>query len=161
MSSPVHHPRIIVASLLLTLAGCVHSNELSFESETACLMNDVQSIAIDIEVARSSEQRQQGLMGRTTLGKTDGMLFVYKDKRPPSHTFWMRNTLIPLDIAFIDSSGTIRAINTMEPCSNDVLRCPTYPAGASFTLALEMNKGYFAQNGFAVGHRFALNDICQ
>jgi uncharacterized membrane protein (UPF0127 family) len=157
-----HHPRVIAAGLLLqALAGCAHSNELSFDSETACLINDAQTIVIDIEVARSNEQRQQGLMGRQSLDKAAGMLFVYSDTRPPSSTFWMRNTLIPLDIAFIDGSGVIRAINTMEPCSSEVLRCPTYPAGASFKLALEMNKGFFTQNGFAVGDRLKRGNDCQ
>lgn len=159
--TPSHHPRVIAAGLLLqALAGCAHSNELSFDSETACLINDAQTIEIVIEVARSSEQRQQGLMGRQTLNEKAGMLFVYSDTRPPSYTFWMRNTLIPLDIAFIDSSGTIRAINTMEPCGNEVLRCPTYLAGAPFKLALEMNKGFFTKNGFTVGDRFSRGNDC-
>lgn len=154
--------RIIAACMLLqTLAGCVHSSEPSFDVESACLMNESQTITIDIEVARSSGQRQQGLMGRQTLNENAGMLFVYDDIRPPSHTFWMRNTLIPLDIAFIDGSGTIRAINTMEPCPSEALRCPTYPAGASFELALEMNKGFFSRNGFAIGDRFNRGKDCE
>lgn len=157
-----HHPWIIAACLLLPiLAGCAHSNEQTVHSEQACLSNDSQTIGIDIEVARSPEQRRQGLMGRQALEETAGMLFVYSDTRPPSHSFWMQNTLIPLDIAFIDESGTIRAINTMEPCLNEVLRCPTYPAGASFRLALEMNKGYFSENSIAVGDRFGRGNECQ
>lgn len=147
--------------LLQALAGCAHSNELAFDIESACMINESQTMTIGIEIARSSEQRQQGLMGRRTLNETAGMLFVYSDTRPPSHTFWMRNTLIPLDIAFIDSSGTIRAINTMEPCPSEALRCPTYPSGVSFELALEMNKGFFSQNGFAVGDRFNRGKDCE
>lgn len=156
-----HRARIPAVCLLLqAMAGCVHSNELSFDVESACLINDLQTMAIDIEVARSSEQRQQGLMGRQILHERSGMLFVYSDTRPPSHAFWMRNTLIPLDIAFIDRSGKIRAINSMEPCPSEALRCPTYPSGAAFDLALEMNKGFFAQNDLAVGDRFSRGKGC-
>ncbi len=122
----------------------------------ACLVTDQATIAISIERALTRAQRQQGLMGRESLPEYQGMLFIYKETRPASHTFWMRNTLIPLDIAYIDSEGVITAINSMEPCTNRVMQCPTYAAGASFQFALEMNHGFFAAHDIGIGDRFTV-----
>lgn len=141
-----------IAALLL-IAGA-YAGEQTFESASACLVTEQAAVPIKIELARSPAQRQQGLMNRTSLPEYQGMLFIYKSTRPPEHTFWMHNTLIPLDIAFIDSGGTIRAINTMVPCTNTLFSCPTYPAGASFQLALEMNQDFFANHRISVGDRF-------
>lgn len=107
---------------------------------------------LDVEVAETVSQRQQGLMGREHLAETRGMLFRFESEQPANHSFWMYRTLIPLDIAYIDEEGRIVAINTMPPCESITPRdCPAYPAGAAYFSALEVNAGYFAERGIQVG----------
>lgn len=107
---------------------------------------------LDVEVAETMSQRQRGLMGREHLPEARGMLFRFEREQPADNAFWMYNTLIPLDIAFIDDEGRIQAINTMPPCDSEAARdCPAYPAGAPFYSALEVNAGYFQARGIEVG----------
>jgi uncharacterized membrane protein (UPF0127 family) len=99
---------------------------------------------IRVEVARTEDEKARGLMFRESLGKDDGMLFVYD--REEFLTFWMKNTPIPLSIAFIDRRGKIVDIQDMEPFSLST-HASTLPA----QYALEMNKGWFKRNGIGVG----------
>jgi uncharacterized protein len=99
---------------------------------------------IHAEVAKSPEEQTRGLMGRTFLGKDDGMLFFYE--KEVYHGFWMKNTLIPLSIAFIDRGGRITAILDMEPLTLD-----THMPPGPFLYALEMSKGWFSAHGIKVG----------
>ncbi|WP_447527860.1 DUF192 domain-containing protein [Vreelandella sp. TE19] len=107
---------------------------------------------LDVEVAETLSQRQQGLMGREHLAEERGMLFRFENEQPANNAFWMYNTLIALDIAFIDDEGRIVAITTMPPCeAESAQECPTYPAGAAYYSALEVNAGYFKERGVQVG----------
>ncbi|WP_404375655.1 DUF192 domain-containing protein [Vreelandella aquamarina] len=107
---------------------------------------------LDVEVAETASQRQRGLMGRDHLPEARGMLFRFEHEQPAGNAFWMYRTLIPLDIAYIDGEGRIVAINTMPPCESDAPQeCPSYPAGAAYHAALEVNAGYFAERGIQVG----------
>ena len=143
----------------LLFSGClaaVPGNE-SLPVKQACLISAEQAIAITIEIARSPAERSHGLMERETLAEDAGMLFVYNDQRKADHGFWMYQTLIPLDIAYLDRDGTIRAIHQMSPCPPDQGRdCPVYEAGVPFYLALEMNQGYFDNHGLEVGDQLSL-----
>jgi len=104
----------------------------------------VKDKTIHVEVARTEEEQARGLMGRRSLGKDEGMLFVYE--RDVYHGFWMKDTLIPLSIAFIDQSGRILAILDMEPLTLDIHMPPR-----AFRYALEMNKGWFETHRIQVG----------
>jgi uncharacterized membrane protein (UPF0127 family) len=86
-------------------------------------------------------------MHRTALGEDRGMLFVYPDERPLS--FWMKNTLIPLSIAYINSEGRITDILNMKPLDD---RMPHYVSSESVQYALEVNKGFFEERGVKVGN---------
>ncbi len=99
---------------------------------------------IHAELAISPEQQQVGMMFRRTMGTNDGMLFVNEDSGV--RCFWMRNTLLPLSIAFIADDGTIVNIADMAPQSDDS-HCSTKPV----RFALEMNQGWFAKRGFKAG----------
>ncbi|MDC0664315.1 DUF192 domain-containing protein [Marinobacter sp. SS21] len=105
-----------------------------------------------VEVAHTPAQRRIGLMGREVLQEDEGMLFLYPSERSGDTGFWMRNTLIPLDIAYLGEDGIVRAIRTMAPCPVDQT-CPSYPAGAPYSAALEVNQGWFAKHGVTVGDR--------
>jgi hypothetical protein len=101
---------------------------------------------IRAEVARTPEQRGIGLMQRSSLPANDGMLFVFE--RPGVQCFWMKNTLIPLSIAFLADDGSIVNIAEMKPLNLES-HCSTQPV----RLALEMNSGWFARRGIDAGAR--------
>jgi uncharacterized membrane protein (UPF0127 family) len=99
---------------------------------------------IRVEVARTEREKGKGLMFRESLGKDEGMLFIYD--REETLSFWMKNTRIPLSIAFIDQQGEIVDIQDMEPFN---LRTRVSARPAQY--ALEMNQGWFKKNGIGVG----------
>lgn len=94
----------------------------------------------EVKVAATPETRERGLMHRANLGDNEGMLFVFANE----HTlvFWMKNTLIPLDIGFFDAQGLLIAVERMKP-DNGV---KTYRSPAPALYALEMNQGWFDKN---------------
>ena len=97
-----------------------------------------------VEVAATPQQRERGLMGRTRLPAHGGMLFVFE--RPDRHCFWMRNTPLPLSIAFIGADGRIVNLADMQP-HTETLHCPS----ADVRYALEVAQGGFRQRGIAAG----------
>ncbi len=150
-------PALILVAVLgfgLCLSGQAASDAGALPVTPACFVNGQRVIPVQLEVARSPAERQHGLMERDSLDADAGMLFVYRELRPPEHGFWMYNTRIPLDIAYLDDRGTIVSIRTMEPCpSTKGAQCPSYPAGTPFLSAVEMNAGFFSDRGIAVGDR--------
>ncbi len=102
---------------------------------------------ITVEVARTPAQIEQGLKYRRRLPKDRGMLFIFP--RPAERSFWMKDTLIPLSIAFIDRKGRIIDIRDMEPDGGGKSHSP----GRPFLHALEMNRGWFEKNNVRVGDR--------
>ena len=101
---------------------------------------------LKVELALQEEQRMQGLMYRKALGKDDGMLFVFDE--PAYHSMWMKNTLIPLSVAFIDANGRILNILDMQPQTLD-----THTAAGPARYAIETNIGWFERNKVQAGDR--------
>ena len=101
---------------------------------------------LKVEVAASDPQRTQGLMYRKSLGKNDGMLFVFDQIE--YHSMWMKNTLIPLSVAFVDAKGEILNILDMEPQTLD-----THTAAGPARYAIETNKGWFAEKKIKAGDK--------
>ncbi len=135
---------------------------LHFDTTIVRVATPADTHRVMVELALSPEQRGLGLMERRQLPDSMGMLFVYDSTQPPTATFWMFRTRIPLDIAFIDTTGVIRAINAMEPCAVEFARaCPNYPATVPFRMALEVNRGYFARRGIQVGSRVLLDSMAR
>ncbi len=99
---------------------------------------------IQAEVAATPATRAQGLMRRKVMAPAAGMLFVFDESA--THCMWMKNTLIPLSVAFIDARGRIVNIADMQPL-NETSHCATRPA----RYALEMNQGWFKKRGIAAG----------
>ncbi len=108
-------------------------------------------VQIRAELARNEDEKQRGLMHRKELGKSSGMLFVFA--REQYLNFWMKNTHIPLSIAYIGESGIIRDIQDMRPLDTSV----TYPSRYPARYALEVNRGWFAENGIVPGCRVELD----
>jgi uncharacterized membrane protein (UPF0127 family) len=104
---------------------------------------------LNIEIAETEEEKKIGLMHRKTLDKNNGMLFVYESDRKLS--FWMKNTHIPLSIAFISSDGIIREIRDMTPLSLDPVVSKNF-----VRYALEVNKGYFLEKQISEGDEVIL-----
>ena len=110
---------------------------------------------LDVWVADTDAERARGLMKVDGLGADQGMAFVFEE--PTDATFWMRDTLLPLSIAFVDAAGEIVTVREMTPCEADP--CPTYAADGPFVLAVEANAGYFAREHVGVGDRAHLTDV--
>ncbi|HEY0995027.1 MAG TPA: DUF192 domain-containing protein [Gemmatimonadaceae bacterium] len=112
-----------------------------------------------VELAATPQQRTMGLMERQALPADAGMLFTYEEMQPADAGFWMYRTRIPLDIAYADSTGTVRVVLRMEACPTALASgCPTYPPNARYQYALEVNAGALAARGVTVGSRILVDD---
>lgn len=99
-------------------------------------------VALQVEIADSATERAEGLMGRTELPEGRGMLFIYPE--PAELSFWMKNTLMPLDILFFDEQKKFIGWQAMEPCK--IEPCKMYSSNKPATYALEVASGFFAEN---------------
>ncbi|MEK7578647.1 MAG: DUF192 domain-containing protein [Patescibacteria group bacterium] len=96
------------------------------------------TVKINVEFARTPEELEKGLMNRVSLPKDSGMLFIFPDEIDRS--FWMKNTLIPLDIIFISSKGRVNEITTLNPCQENEI-CQSYNSKTPAQYVLEINAG--------------------
>ena len=156
---------LAVALLLLLLAGCGGSPGADAESSGgdstgAANAQDLRPVTIDsggeevevrVEIADSPEEQATGLMNRTALAEDRGMLFVFPGEEVRS--FWMKNTHIPLSIAYLDSEGRIVDLQDMKPLDDEE---PHYVSAEPAKYALEVNKGFFDENGIEVRDRAQL-----
>jgi uncharacterized membrane protein (UPF0127 family) len=106
----------------------------------------VDDVRICVEVAATPSARERGLMYRTKLADNEGMLFVFPSSG--SYSLWMKDTLIPLDAAFLDRDGVILRIASMSPGDSTLHSSPPNTA-----YALEMNRGWFSRRGAAPGSK--------
>ena len=132
--------RRLVASAALLLAGAP-----AF-AQTALPLAELGAgmYRIEAEVAHTFETRQTGLMNRSAMPLHRGMVFVFPEAR--AHCMWMKNTLLPLSVAFVDAQGRVINIEDMQPQTTDN-HCAAGPA----RFALEMNLGWFAERGIEAG----------
>ena len=167
-------PQLVAITTILAvvtglLVGCrenakededAYEHVLSFDTARVRRARASDTIPLHLELAVKSEQKSMGLMERRHLDENAGMLFVYDSTQPPDAGFWMYRTRIPLDIAFADSAGVIRSIRSMVPCPTAVAEgCPTYTPDVPYRYALEVNAGYVARRGVAVGNTLLLTDL--
>jgi len=111
---------------------------------------------LEVEVARTPDQHERGLMFREKLGKDDGMLFIFQMPEPLG--FWMKNTLIDLSIGYFDKDQKLIDIQEMKSGKNIAdAALPVYRSSGSAKYALEMNKGWFEQNNIKLGSALKLN----
>ena len=146
--------RVLLMSLIvLSCAACgaaEDSNtapEPSLNPATTMIETDDGVVLVYSEVADTPEERAEGLMNRESLEEDEGMMFLYFEEHRGG--FWMKDTSIPLSIAFFDRTGEIVSILDMEPCEEDP--CPTYDPGKPYWGALEVNQGAFDEWGVEVG----------
>ena len=131
----------ILASLALSTVV------VTFPHGTAVIRTPARTVQVRIEIAETAEQHMLGLSGRRTLASNAGMAFLWKsDAR---ERFWMKDTSVPLSIAFWDKRGRILRILDMAPCRRDP--CKVYDPQVAFRGALEVNRGAFARWGVRRG----------
>jgi uncharacterized membrane protein (UPF0127 family) len=111
-------------------------------------------IEVRVEVADEETERMRGLMGRTELDAEAGMVFVFPEA--VRGAFWMKDTLIPLSIAFYAADGRILRILDMEPCRQDP--CPLYDPDVAYRGALEVNQGSFDRWDVEEGDRIRVEE---
>jgi len=134
--------KITLRTLLLLAAAALTSNTALAQMPRMELTAGFHRI--EAEVAASLEDRMQGLMQRREMGANQGMLFVFPQAQ--RHCMWMKNTLLPLSVAFLDEEGQIINIRDMQPQTEN-----SHCADAPARFALEMNKGWFATRGLKAG----------
>jgi uncharacterized protein len=142
--------RVLLAVLSLSLASCGPGSEP--EGSTAFLRGDG-TVPLTVEVADSPAERERGLMGRTSLAEDAGMVFLFD--RATSTAFVMRDTTIPLSIAFYDGRGTIMQILDMDPCRTEP--CRLYRPRTLSVGALEVPQGAFRRFGVEEGDRIEIS----
>ena len=116
---------------------------------TVTSADGARALTLAVEIANRPDQRARGLMFRESMDERAGMLFVFAGEQWGG--FWMRNTLIPLDIAYLDADGTVLQIVQGTPLSEDVLW-----ADQGYWYTLEVNGGWFERHGLGVGDAVAI-----
>jgi uncharacterized protein len=163
--------RIGAMSALLAMAGCAKGGEGGAPREDAKVAKvatgaeakgaeayfplSVGDKALRVQIVVTQDEQQRGLMGRRDLGPDDGMVFVYP--MPQQMSFWMRNTPTPLDIGFFTSEGVLGEVHAMYPFDET----PVRSAGADYTLALEVNQGWFAKHELKPGVKVNFSQLAE
>jgi uncharacterized membrane protein (UPF0127 family) len=145
--------RVLVAASALALpAVALAATTFGHGTATITAATGTPRVVLKVELARTHAEREQGLMNRRSLGAKAGMVFLY----PEAHRggYWMKDTLIPLDIAFADARGKILRIFTMQPCRRDP--CRIYDPKVAYRSALEVNAGSFRRWRVGAGDRIVV-----
>ncbi len=126
---------------LVMIASCKSENAVFIDNGNG-------KIKVEVEIADSPEERAAGLMFRESLGENSGMLFIFDDEK--TRSFWMKNTLIPLDMVFISEDLEIIDIKYAVPCRED--QCISYVSKEPAEYVLEVNGNFTVRNSIAIGN---------
>lgn len=141
---------VMLGALVLT----IHPGAAQTRDDTCVLVivnRTGKQVRLNAERADNEFRRRKGLMFRKNMSSNRGMLFIFEEEQPLS--FWMRNTYIPLSIAYIDGRGYVRVILDMKPLDDSV----TYPSRYPVKYALEVNQGWFGSHDITPGCRVLLD----
>ena len=136
---------------MITLVGC--SKETEPLAVSTYFPLGIGEKTIFVQVVLTQSERQRGLMHRDSLPEDSGMLFIFETPRELG--FWMKNTKIPLDIAYIEPSGRIAEIYPMYPYNTNSVKS----VSQNLSMALEMDQGWFAKNDITLGAVLKMEDI--
>jgi uncharacterized membrane protein (UPF0127 family) len=143
---------LLILAVIALLAASCGGGAADSELRTMTLDNsESEKVEVHVEIADDASETERGLMGRTELGENRGMLFVFEEEH--KLTFWMKDTRIPLSIAFIDAEGRIVDIQDMKPLDDEL---PNYTSAEPARYALEVNRGFFDERGVEVEDRAEL-----
>ena len=140
-----------IAVVLATLVACSGTDTPTDRPPSTVTFDDVDTL-LYVDVADDADEQRRGLSGIEQLSADEGMAFVWPE--PVGSTFWMKDTLIPLSIAFVDEAGRVIDVLDMQPCGSDP--CPTYGVDEPYVLAVEANLGWFDDHGVGAGDRAEL-----
>lgn len=139
--------------LAILLSSCsMQANVNAGPQDIALVGPNEKAVTVNVEIADDPQERQIGLQNREKLNPDSGMLFIFD--QPDVQTFWMKDTIIPLDILFFGPQGNYLGGGTMVPCEADP--CPTYSSAEGVSLALEVAAGFQEFYGVEEGWQIAL-----
>jgi uncharacterized protein len=150
----IEAPRRVGTTWLLVIAALVSSCAKEATGPRLIIETAGGEVELNVEIADTPDEQTRGLMSRKELAPDAGMVFVHNTATESN--FWMKNTLIPLSLAVWEEGGKIAAILDMEPCKTD--SCVIYEPGVPWVGAVEVNQGFFAENGVKVGDQVRLED---
>ncbi len=133
--------KILFIALLIVISGC---------SSNLVIYSNHKEVYVNVEIADSEDEKTKGLMFRESLCDNCGMLFIFDDS--DLRSFWMKDTLIPLDMIFIDDNLVIVDIKNAVPCTTEV--CDVYTNKAKYVL--EVNEGFTRENNINIGDNITL-----
>jgi uncharacterized membrane protein (UPF0127 family) len=157
---------VVLMTATTLMAGCADDDPASSApaesasipvAATVTFPDSSPPATLSVDIADDGAERARGLMGVTSLPDDEGMAFLYEG--PTTERFWMRDTLIPLSIAFWDERGRVVAVEDMQPCP-DGEPCPTYGAPSPYIGAVEANLGWFDEHGVEPGDRVDVTECC-
>lgn len=146
---------LAIAVVVASSAACSHSTNLPKAAVPAVILMPAgrAPVKVRVEVARTIDQRTHGLMFRERLDADAGMIFLFEND--DDHTFWMKNTPLPLDMIFITKSLTVAGVvESTVPFSTETRSC-----GQQSRFVLEVNAGFAARNGIGPGTRVELDGV--
>lgn len=143
--------RYLFLPLILGTVACTPAQEEQPFSTWYSL--EVGSETVEVQLALAAHEQKQGLMFRESLAADQGMLFVFPE--PKQLRFWMRNTTIPLDIGYFDSSGVLREIYPLYPRDET----PVISRSENLQIALEVQQGWFAKHRIRPGQQLNLDQL--
>jgi uncharacterized protein len=148
--------RLLATVFALAVLGACGGDDATFHSSldhldrgtvTLARADDGERIEVAVTLPRTGEEFRRGLMEVPVLAEGTGMLFDFGEERHGG--FWMKDTLVPLDIAFAAGDGEVLAVLAMEPCEAEP--CPSYNPGVAYRYALEVPQGWFDANELGPG----------
>ncbi len=139
---------VILTFYVLHQASLENGTEKNYEVKKIRIENNL----IEVKVADTEQKREIGLMGISNLSENEGMLFVFD--QPGYHSFWMRNTLIPLEILFINEENAIIDIQEMQPCKT--VSCKVYSPKEKALYAIELNENFSKTHNISVKEKIEI-----
>ncbi len=151
-------PFVMISAIFIALffSVIIYQQYKKFtEKNSVTIYTGAGQVKIHVEYAQTPENQKQGLMGRVSLPKNSGMLFVFPDEK--QRNFWMKNTLIPLEALFISSKGAINEITSLTPCPPETFNCPVYESINPARFVLEVNAGFTERTRIIEGDILEIN----
>jgi uncharacterized membrane protein (UPF0127 family) len=137
---------LIVALPLIATLACSRSPKAVFVTPSG-------KIEVRLTIARTAEERERGLMFKSSLADGEGMVFLFEDEQP--RRFWMKHTFVPLDIVFLDETGrVVDVLENLPVCPSEP--CPVYTSRFPSRTALELKAGFAARHGIRTGTKVEL-----
>ena len=150
---PFRAAALLLAIVALASCSSAQDHQPAFGHGTLLIRSPNGPVTLSVRTASTAEAKAQGLMGQPHLPESTGMAFL--SDQPTTTPFWMKDTTIPLSIAFWNREGRIVDMLDMSPCTSDP--CPLYRSASPYVGAVEVNQGFFDQHGVRTGDAVKLN----